>query len=226
MEDFEGGFLASSQRHEHTGVRTLRNLTAKQIGGIPVEDGSSALLVDRFEVSNVQVCGHVSSLRKTSTGYVFELDDTTGTVDCAFWINGPYDEAAAEQIMESSLLKVTGSIKVFAGKKTLGVSSICLVTANCLVHHLVSCLYQHLFFNNKLERTEEKRTGPALLSRIQEDILEVYRNNQDSDGLDIEVAVAMLRDKYSDGEVRGNIESLLNNCHLYSVDGTSYKTTI
>lgn len=225
MEEFEGGFLPSSQKLEHTGVRTLRCLTAKQIGGVSVEDGSSVLLVDRFEVSNVQACGHVSSLRKTSTGYVFELDDTTGTVDCAFWINGPYDEVAAEQISENSLLKITGSVKVFAGKKTLSASSITLATANCLVHHLVSCLYQHLFFNNKLERAEEKR-ATTLLSRIQEDILEVYRNNQDSEGLDVEVAVAMLRDKYTDGEVRSNIESLLNNCHLYSVDGTSYKTTI
>lgn len=226
MEEFEGGFLASSQKHEHTGIKTLRCLTAKQLHAISTEDASSVLLVDRFEVSNVQVCGHVSSLKKTSTGYVFELDDTTGVIDCAFWINGSYDEVAAEQIGENNLLKATGSIKVFASKKTLSVSNISPITANCLVYHLTSCLYQHLFFSNKLERAEEKRSNGASLSRIQDDILGVYRNNQDNDGLDIEVVVAMLRDKYSDSEIRANIESLLSNCHLYSVDGTSYKTTI
>lgn len=225
MEEFEGGFLQSSQKHDYTGIKTLRCLTNKQIAGIPTEDASSVLLVDRFEVSNVRVCGYVVSMKKISTGYIFELDDTTGRLECAFWTNGTFEELTAEQIVENALLKVTGSMKTFGGKKTLNAATISTVKADALMHHLTECLYQHLFFTNKLERKEEKRMSIGL-SRIQAEILEVYKKNQDEEGLDVEVVVAMLRDKYSETEVKNTVEGLLNNCYLYSVDGTAYKTTI
>lgn len=225
MEEFEGGFLQSSQKHEYTGIKTFRSLTNKQISSISTEDSSSILLVDRFEVTNVQICGFVASSKKISTGLIFEIDDTTGKIECAFWTNGTFEELAAEQIKEGALLKLTGSIKIFANKKTMNVSTINTVENNVLTHHLTNCLYQHLYFTNKLERREEKRQSIGF-TRIQSDILEVYKNNQDSDGLEIEVVVAMLRDKYIESDIRNNIEGLLNNCHLYSVDGTSYKTTI
>ncbi|ELA41037.1 uncharacterized protein VICG_01919 [Vittaforma corneae ATCC 50505] len=225
MEEFEGGFLQSSQKHEYTGVKTLRCLSNKQINSISTDDSSSVPIVDRFEVSNVQVCGYVTSFKKISTGFIFEVDDTTGKIECAFWTNGSFEELSADQIKEGALLKLTGSIKIFASKKTLNVSTICTVDGNALTYHLTSCLYQHLFFTNKLERKDERRPSIGF-SKIQNDILEVYKNNQDSEGLDIEVVVAMLRDKYSESDIRNTVEGLLSNCHLYSVDGTCYKTTI
>jgi len=226
MEDFEGGFNPSSQKLEYTGIKTLRCLTARQIDGIAVDDSSSILLVDRFEVSNIQACGYVSSLKKISTGYVFEILDTTGKIDCAFWVNGSYDELMAEQIVENNLIKVMGTLKTFGNKKTLNVSNLSGMHTNSLVHHLTSCLYQHLFFNNKIERSEEKKGSGSMFSRIQNDILEVYRHNQDNEGLSLDVVVSMLKDRHSESDIRNNVDSLLTNCHLYSVEGTNYKTTI
>lgn len=225
MEDYEGGFLQSSQKHEYTGIKTLRCLTNKQIATISTDDASSILLVDRFEVSNINICGYVTTLKKISTGFIFEVDDTTAKAECAFWTNGSFEEISAEQIKENALLRLTGSIKVFGNKTTVNVSSISTVDANTLIYHLTSCLYQHLFLTNKLERKEAKR--PSLgLSRIQMDILDVYKNNQDNEGLDLEIVVAMLRDKYNETDIRNTVEGLLSHCHLYSVDGTCYKTTI
>lgn len=226
MDEIDGGFLQSSQKHDYTGIKTLRSLTNKQLAGISSDDSSSILLVDRNEVSNVQACGYVLSTKKISTGYIFELDDTTGKIECAFWTHGSFEEIAAEQIVENALLRVVGSIKIFAGKKTLNVSSITAVSANTLVYHLTDCLYQHLFFTNKLARFEEKRQSIPGFTKIQSDILDVYKNNQDDEGLGIDIVISMLRDKYKEPEIRNTVESLLNNCHLYSVDGNSYKTTI
>lgn len=225
MEEFDGGFLASSQKHEYTGVKTIRSLSAKQINAIPVDEGS-VLLVDRHEVSNLQACGYISSVKKISPGFVFEINDGTGKLDCALWVNTDFDALMGEQVVENNLVRVTGSIKTFANKKTLNVSNIVRTTSNEFLYHLTSVLYQHLFMNNKLDRTEEKKNTASMLNRIQNDILEVYRNNQDGEGLDIEIVIAMLKDKYSENEVRNNVESLLSNCHLYSVDGSNYKTTI
>lgn len=225
MDEFEGGFIPSSVKHDYTGIKTIRCLTNKQINSTTIDESTSLLIIDNFEVSNVQLCGYVVSFKKISTGYIFEIDDTTGKLECAFWTNGTFEEITAEQIKENALLKLAGSIKTFAGKKTLNVSSIVTVQTDSLIFHLTNCLYQHLYFTNKLERKEEKKVNNAL-PRMQMDILDVYKNNQDDNGLDLDVVVSMLRGKYSENEIRNNIESLLSNCHLYSVDGSCYKTTI
>lgn len=226
MEGLDGGFLASSQRIEYTGIKTLRCLTIKQVNSIPLDESSSILICDRFEVSNLQIAGYISSVRKISSGYVFEVDDTTGKLDCAFWVNGSFEELISERILENNLVRITGSLKTFGNKKTLNASNITIISTAILVYHLTSCLYQHLYFTGKMEKSDEKKGNVLSLSKIQTEILEVYRNNQDNDGLDLEIVVAMLKDKYTENDIRNNVYGLLNNCHLYSVEGTSYKTTI
>lgn len=225
MDEFEGGFLQSSPKHEYSGIKTLRCLTNKQINGTSADSSSSILIVDKVEVTNIQICGYVVSIKRTSTGLLFEVDDTTSRMLCTLWINGPFEETVAELIKENSLLKITGSVKIFANKRSVNVSSVDVIDTNTLMHHLTSCVYQHLHFTNRLEKTEERRESIGF-SRIQSDILEVYKNNQDEEGLDVEVVVSMLRDKYNERDIRNNVEGLLNGCHLYSVDGTSYRTTI
>lgn len=225
MDEYEGGFLPSSMKHDYTGIKTIRCLTNKQINSNSIDESTSLYIVDNFEVSNVQLCGYVVSFKKISSGFIFELDDTTGKIECAFWTNGTFEELTAEQIKENALLKVTGSIKTFGGKKSLNVSNISTVQTNFLIFHLTSCLYQHLYFTHKLERKEEKKVN-SVLPKMQMDILEIYKNNQDENGLELEVVVSMLKGKYSENEIRNNVETLLNNCHLYSVDGNCYKTTI
>lgn len=224
MDELEGGFLASSLKIEYTGIKTLRSLTAKQIDLIPVDESSSILLCDRMEVTSVQVCGFATNIKKINAGYVFELVDTTGKLDCVFWINGTFDELMVHQLTENNLILISGSLKTFANKKTLNASHFRGISQNELIYHLSSCVYQHLYFIGKIKE-EEKKTNVSL-SKVQADILDVYRNNQDDDGLDIEIAVAMLKDKYPENNIRSNIDNLINNYHLYSVEGTSYKTTI
>lgn len=227
MEEYEGGFTATAPKREYTGVKTLRCISAKQIASIDVEESSSINLVDNAEISNIIVCGYIKSVKKTSAGYIFTIDDTTSVLECAFWANGGYDEIISERIQENNLVKVIGSLKVFNHKKALNISSIVMIDSNALIYHLTNCIYQHLFYTNRLDRTDaiQKPSSAGGLGKIQKDILDVYRNNQDDNGLEMDVVISMLRGKYPEHEIRDVIDNLLTDCHLYSVDGTSYRTT-
>ena len=226
MEEYEGGFLQSSPKHEVTGVKTLRDLTSKQINSYePSEGSSNIVIIDNAEVTNIRMCGYVISKKSTSAGTLFEIFDTTGTQECAFWGNGSYDEYLAQRIVENSLISIIGSLKVFNNRKSVNVTNITIISSNHLIYHLTNCLYQHLFYNNMISREvfEQKKSG---LSKIQNDILDVYRRNQDEEGLDIQVVMSMLKSKYSESDINNAIGQLLYDCHLYSVDGTNYRTSI
>jgi len=230
--DTEGGFQGSAPRHEYTGVKTLRRLTTKQINGLEVDGSSSIHVIDGAEVSNILVCGHVVLIRNSSAGTIFEIDDTTGSVECAFWANGAHDQAVLERVQEKNLVRVMGSLKIFNGKKTLNTTSVSLVSTSYLVYHLAGCIYQSLFFHHRIERPaaqaplarggRESLGGGAGLPRIQDDVLAVYRGNQGGEGLEISVVVAMLQNQYSESDVRDAVESMVSNAYLYPVDTDTY----
>jgi replication factor A2 len=227
MDQHEGGFIQSSPKREFTGVRTLRSFSIKQLNEYELDEGSSLHRIDTAEVTSIQVIGWVRSTKTTHAGSVFVVEDGTGSIDCSFWSNGAYEEEQSGYIEEGNLLRVDGAIRTFNGKKSIAASHVMLIDdPNYITYHFLSCIHQHLFYTNRLRREEIPREGSARLSRIQEDILECYRRNQDENGLDINVVVKMLRPRYPEEEVRENIETLLNDCHLYIVDGLEYKTTL
>lgn len=231
MDYPEGGYQDSAPRQEYTGVKTLRALTAKQLTSLSVDDSTSILRIDGAEVSNTIVVGYVTSVRNNSAGVVFMLFDTTGTVECVFWANGPRDELAVESIREGGLLEIIGSVKAFNSKKTVSAASIRAVSTEYLLYHLTSAIYQSLFFQHRIQAQQPSRQsisaersagGPA----INDDVLQTYRNNQDDNGLDLSLVISMLQSKYSPAQIREANESLLHNCHIYSVDDTHYRTTL
>lgn len=228
----DGGF-DEVNNYEYKGIRTLRNLSVNQINSMENDSSSSIHFVDNSEVSNVLVCGYVSSLRSVPSGIIFEIEDTTGKLPCTYWLsNNAYDDLIRERINENNILKVSGSLKYLNQQKTLNVSSVVIVTANYLTYHFVSCVYQSLFNKHLIERKKPaqpthstvKPVTATGMSVIQTDTLKVFRNNQDENGLDLVVVINMLKSKYSEHDIREAVESLLNNCHLYSVDGDSYKS--
>lgn len=226
MDRAEGGYIQSSPRRELLGVKTLRALTIKQINGCDFDEVSSTHLIDSAEVTNVQAIGWVVSSKTSATGSVFILEDGTGRTDCTFWPNNPYEEELCRALEEGNLLRVNGSLRTFNGKRNISVSHLSKVEdPNLITYHFLNCIHQHLFYTRQLQREEVKPDG-ARLERIQEDILECYRKNQDENGLHINVVIKMLSSKYPENEIRENIDALLRDCHLYSVDGLEYKTTI
>lgn len=223
MESLEGGFQDNAVRPEYTGVKTLRMLTAKQLDGLEIDEASSIHRIDGAEVTNVAAVGHVSGIKNNTAGTMFMLYDTTGFVDVAFWANGAYEETVLSRIVDGALLRVTGSVRVFGGKKTVNASSVCAVDTNYLVYHLTDAVYQSVVLRRLVEAPAQASSGMAGISA---DVLQTYRNNQDDNGLELDLVVSMLQSKYASAEVRDAVESLLTDCHLYSVDGTHYHTTL
>lgn len=223
----EGGYIHSSPKREFTGIKTLRSLTIKQINEYSFDETSSVHRIDSAEATNIQILGWVVSAKASTTGSVFVLEDGTGRVDCTFWPNSPREEEQCRLLEEGVLLKINGSLRMFNNRKSVSTSHLSsLEDSNFVIYHFLNCIYQHLFYTKQLHREEIKSEGGARLAKIQEDVLECYKRNQDENGLHVDIVVKMLSSKYPEDEIRRNIDILLHDCHLYSVDGLEYRTTI
>ncbi|KAM0686439.1 Replication factor A protein 2 [Conglomerata obtusa] len=219
----EAGFIPSSPRRENTGTRTLRNFTIKQIKSIDIDN--TPYKKDNAEISNITLAGWVRTTKKLSNGIAFTIDDHTSQIDCTFFSSGTYDEEMCSLVEENNLLRISGNIRVFNGKVNVGVSHIKKTNLEYFIYHNISCVYQHLYYNNKLKRDvkEKKEQG---FEEIQNDILDVYRQNQSESGLHLDVVIRMLSGKHRENLVRDNVEIMLESGILYCVDGLEYKTTV
>lgn len=227
MDRSDGGYIQSSPKRDFTGIRTLRSFTIKQINDYSFDETSSVHRIDNAEATNIQIIGWVVSAKASTTGSVFVLEDGTGKVDCTFWPNSSYEEEQCRLLGEGNLLKINGSLRMFSNKKSISTSHLSVLDdPNFILYHFLNCIYQHLFYTKQLKREDVRNEGGSKLARIQEEILECYRRNQDENGLHMNVVVKMLSSKYAENDIKENIDILLRDCHLYSVDGLEYKTTI
>lgn len=231
MKYEDGGFIQSSQNSDgvkknFTGIKTLRSFTIKQLNIYDFDEVSSVHYIDEIEVTNIQVIGWVKSTSITSTGSIFEIEDGTGSIQCSFWPNGVYEEEQSGYIEEGNLLKINGSMKIFNKKKSIAVAHISTINnSNFITYHFLNCLYQHLYNTNKLQREEIKVNKNTSLNKLQEDIINCFKNNQDDNGMHINLVVNMLGNKYSENDIKENVEILVRDCHLYNVDEGEYKTS-
>ncbi|KAF7683196.1 Replication protein A 32 kDa subunit B [Astathelohania contejeani] len=218
--DDNNGFIpTSSPRREISNVKTTRNLTTKQLISYELDQSSTIHLVDEHEISTIVVIGWVREPKYSQNGTVFMLDDGTDEIEATFWPNGTYEEEQGGLLEEGNLILIIGSMRVFNNKKNINVSYLeVLEDPNAFTYHFLSCIYQHLHFTNNL--VKEKQTT---FTKIQEDILECYRKNDDPQGLNAGIVIRMLASKYKEEDIKQNIEELLNSLHLYSVDGEDYR---
>ncbi|KAL6121788.1 hypothetical protein NUSPORA_01237 [Nucleospora cyclopteri] len=209
----EGGFFESQQKEQIVQRKTLRMLTAKQLLN-PSSDAP--------EIAMVEIVGFVTGMKKTSTGIIFTLYDTTAEIECAFWLNSNYDEQMFQAVQENSLIKAIGNYRKTTEKKTVAVGNVKRVEINKLIHHLTTCLFQHLINNNKItlrKPVEKVKTT----SDIEKDIINLIKANEDNSGIHIDTVIAMLSSNYTENEVRSAVEKLNHNCYLYVVEGENYK---
>lgn len=224
MEEYEGGFIQSSPKREFTGVRTLRSLTITQINKIETEDSSTIYKVDNAEVTNIVFIGWVRETKQTQTSTIFTAEDSTGSIRCTFWANSLVEEEQAGLIAVSNLLKLVGSLRLYEGKKSIHVAYLTVLEDyNYITFHFLNCMYQHLYHNNRLKSDVAKDTK---MPKILDDVLECFRSNQDENGLHMDIVVKMLSNRYQEKDLKEAVETLLNDCHLFSVEGQEYKTTI
>lgn len=219
-----GGYIQSSPKREFTSGKTLRSLTVSQINSVESAEGSALFKLDSSEISNVTVVGWVRDIKKVNSGVIFEIDDGTGFLKCTFWSNGPLDEEQIGLIGGGSFLKLTGKISLYETKKSFQTTSVQQIDdPNYLTYHFISCIFQHYYHSNKLKKENKKSTK---MPKVLEDVLNCIKGNQDDGGLNINIIVRMMDGKYPAESVKDAVRTLLNDCHIHSVGGEDYRTTI
>lgn len=207
------GFIPSSPRRD-TAPKTLTPFTIK-------------LLLNTLPTNQtVLVLGWVKTIKNTNTGTIFEIDDGTGKVSCSFFPSGIYEEEMSTLIEKDNFLKVIGTLRSFDNEPSVSVNSVEEITDfSYLNFHLLNVLQQHKYKNRELRRSAQSESKPASKSsNIRDDVLLCYRNNQDDNGLHIDLVINMLSGKYKEDSIREEINHLLDDCFLFSVDGECYKT--
>lgn len=224
MEDFDGGFMQSSPKRDSTVKRSTRHFTIRQLNSADLTN--AAPTIDDSPTSFIIIIGWIDTVKKASSGYAFTIQDFSGIINCSFWPKTDYETTMSGCITENLIVKLYATLRTFNNKANLNVISILRVEdMNEIIYHNLQAIYESLYMQNKLKRKVIKNSVGAN-GNIKEDILDVYRKNQDMNGLHVDVVVRMLANRYSESEVRENVEILLNDCHLYSVDGMEYHTTV
>ncbi|KAM0673442.1 hypothetical protein GVAV_003135 [Gurleya vavrai] len=222
MDNYNDGYIQSSPQQNQSVSKTYRALTIKQIRSI--DSKNNIFKKDNAAVNHVTVLGWIRGIRKLQNGVSFQIDDHTAQIECSFFHQSAFDAEMLNLIEENNFVKMAGSLKTFNGNITISCTHILKTHFDNLTFHYISCIYQHMYFTNKLKRdVKEKKEGG--FEEIQSEILNIYRDNQGENGLNIEVVLKMLSGKYKENELRDNIEVLLEAGNIYVVDGEDYKTT-
>lgn len=207
------GFIPSSPRRENA-PKSLTSYTLKLLNATQPTNQS------------VLIFGWVREMKSTNTGTIFEIDDGTGKISCSFFPSGVFEEEQAGLIESNNLLKIIGTLRTFDNEPSVSVNSLEKITNfSYVTFHLLSVLQQHKYKNRELKRSTatEKKVSTSN-SGLREDVLLCFKNNQDENGLHIDLVIKMLSDKYKEDDVRDSVNQLLDDCFLFSVDGDSYKT--
>ncbi|EJW03766.1 hypothetical protein EDEG_01961 [Edhazardia aedis USNM 41457] len=228
----DGGFIHSSPKKDYKQQqRNLRSLTIKHLKTANIEQNPYQL--DNSGLSHIQLIGFVSNVKEISgKGKGFDLNDNTDVISCTYWISSDHSSEVCGFISERNLLRVVGNIRVNQSKISFTVAMLKIVDdVNFMTFHYLNCIHQFLFYNNRLKRCDIKKSSKKFVpmeagfSRLQSDILDIYRKYQEDDGLHTDAVVKMLGGKYQESEIRDTIECLLSDCHLYSISDMHYKTT-
>lgn len=204
----EEGFIHSSPPKPSIGLKTMTSLYGKQLNSIQKKEDSNLFKFGEKELSMVEIAGFVTTLKKTTSGSIFTLDDGTGEFPCTFWPSGLIEEEQSGLIEPRNIIRCIGTLKMFNENKSILVSFVEKIDFNRLIYHLIKS-YSH--FKQPMD--------------LKEQILSCFRNNQDANGLHVDVVVKMMK-KYDENEIRKAIEELIDDCHLYSVNGDELKTTM
>jgi replication factor A2 len=219
---------------------TMRAFTVKQANAVEADEFTTTeFRYKGASVTKMVLLGWIREARPSSAGVVFLIEDGTGSIECSCWSNTEMESQTAT-IKNGVLARAIGTMKVFGGKKSVGVAYIEGVKdGNHLIYHFLCAIHADLYHQGKIagmaEREnsfantsvvhEQRRMDEETLTRIQLDAIRCYRNNQGEQGLPADVVCGMLRERYSEGEVRTAIDWLIENSYLYYMSNTELRTT-
>jgi replication factor A2 len=209
---------------------------------------ASTQLLDGRPLHQVRLVAAVRKLADMSTNIVYEVEDGTGLVEVKQWIDDNVCTALIamrqECAQEHVYLKIIGQVKEYNGKKMVVADSIRrLKTGNELAHHFLEVVYsaQKYLRQQSSFGASGNMYHPGLASAgvpltssnafsmgdgLRDQLINVLRREGElSDvGASVQQCWRSLGSKYSEGDVRREMNTLASEGILYStIDENHFK---
>ena len=104
-----------------------------------------ALMVDGKKVGLVTMVGVVRNIESKTTKVTYRIQDHTGAIDCAEWIDSDDGEAKELGVREGQYVRIFGQLKTFENVSSVTAHCVRLVNdPNELTAHLCDIIFAHL----------------------------------------------------------------------------------
>lgn len=244
-----GGFGTPQQSEEKRSRQRAQNIMPVTVAEII----NSTQLDDKFfsgdvEIFQVTLVGLVKSVKESSTRLDYEIDDLTGPpLEVKQFVDNDDsvpDEERVQAVRENTYVRVRGTVRSFAGKKSVVAFKISPVTdLNEMTYHILEVIHSHASLAtqpshavsngiaaqvNGSTRTPDDAGDHGMVSgltSIQNQVHLAIRNNSSAEGASVESVCKQVRG-VPEKAIREAIEFLSSEGHIYStIDDDHYKAT-
>eukprot|EP00727_Mastigamoeba_balamuthi_P014386 m51a1_g9572 hypothetical protein (291) ;mRNA; f:924986-926228 len=227
--------------------QALVPLTIKQLLSAETTPDSQ-FLVDGREVLLITVVGQLRDISESSTNLRLTLHDSTGSVDCLWWIETTDAEYTREQRAKwtvGSYLRVYGNPRYFNQQRSIVVSRVQPVTdCNEITFHFLQCISVHLAATRGVPMSvdggagaqttaapqyTQQATAPAqsiqLPSNVHHMVLDLVKQSTSEDGASVASIIAQLETVATVPQIKDALNFLTNEGHIYTTtDEEHFKT--
>jgi replication factor A2 len=202
-------------------------------------------------LAQICLIGQIVDSQPTQTHHNYKVDDSTGTIDVRSWVDQEAPHRAQQAWNAGDYVRVIGNLRSF-GEKRYVVSTaqlLPIVDFNEITHHFLEIIHLTLTLSGKrskglsntMEVTPNAYTRqPAInnnnhnnnnnnnnnnnsLNSLQADITQlVFQNNQNGDGINIDLIVQNFVGEHDESEVRNTIAFLIDEGHLYNTTDSNH----
>ncbi|KAJ3066670.1 DNA-directed RNA polymerase I subunit rpa2 [Rhizoclosmatium hyalinum] len=249
-----GGFDASpGLGGKRFGKQSLRPVSLKHLARAKAEVEGAPPMLDNEELSYVKIIGRISKASVASTLLKYMVTDGPYSVECVKYLSDSADPNDVQTFSEGTCVKVVGIAKINSKKNVLELSGIFVYPVTNMdevTYHNLECIYHHLqltrgvggampgqmtadqsnafnstaYANNTNAFQQPGATNHyAHLPPMEAQIMGLLDKYQD--GVDLDNIMGSLRSVGAPADIRGALERLENEGHIYDTgDGRYCKT--
>lgn len=246
-----GGFGTPQQSDDKRARQRAQNIMPVTVAEVI----NSTQLDDKFfsgdiEIFQVTLVGLVRSVKESTTRLDYEIDDLTGPpLEVKQFVDNDEsvpDEERVQAMRENTYVRVRGTVRSFAGKKSVVAFKVSpIVDMNEVTYHILDVIHSHAYLGTAQSNGMVNGTAVAGqvngsshgygdtvdqgmvsgLTSIQNQVHIAIRNNSSAEGASVESVCKQVRG-VPEKAIREAIEFLSSEGHIYStIDDDHYKAT-
>ena len=194
----------------------------------------------------------ITDVRAESTRHIYTIQDMTGEIEINQFLDADnaQEMSQMQQIVEGNWVVVLGNLKNFQGKRSVTAYRLLPVRdPNEITTHMLECIDANMYWK-KLEKNAGMgggSMGDAMqvdgmglglsggmnnsyansgLTPLQQQLVMSISGCHDERGLSIHDMISMLSNQYKDRDIRGAVDFLVQEGHIYSsIDDEHFLTT-